>query len=257
MQRLLFKVRTGKIMGRDHIHSRRNCQDGCTVKFIAIDGQEFLVGVVSDGCGSGKASEVAGILLPQFVVNQIEHLLRFETPILQIPVSLYPYVVAYLDGIRKQIPFSSPADVVQFINDHLLATAIGFVIGQDEGIVFHAGDGFLVVNDEIIKIEHGNKSPYPAYHLVPRSALKGEVVLPRTFDVRVVNPAKLKRLVVATDGFRGGMLERMLKETFQKPFLGETGVQRWMNWINGSRNPDPDAGLFFDDAAIVSLEKID
>lgn len=256
MEELAFQIRTGKMIGKDHIHSRKNCQDGREAKLITIDGQEFLVGVVSDGCGSGTANEVAGILLPQFAVNQIEHLLRFETPISQIPVVLYPYVVAYLDGIKKQIPFNTQKEMVQFIQDHLLATVIGFVVGQDEGVVFHAGDGFLAINGEITKIEHGNKSPYPAYHLVPRSALKGEIVLPRTFDATPIKPAKLKRLVIATDGFRGGMLERMLKEAFEKPFLGETGAQRWMNWINGPRNPDPDAGLFFDDAAVVSLEKV-
>ena len=146
MSNLPFSLRKGRILGRDHARWGKNCQDGCIFKRSIVLGKEYLIGAVADGCGQGEYSEVAGIMTAIFAVNQIEHFLRFETPITQIPIALYPSVIGFFEAIRKQIPFGNSSEIIGFIQNYLLATLIAFVIGEDEGIILHAGDGFIVVN---------------------------------------------------------------------------------------------------------------
>lgn len=252
MEKLIFRLRGGKILGRDHARGSRNCQDGYAFAQVAIFGQNYWIGVISDGCSGGENSEIAGIMLPVFVVQQIQHLLRFDTPLSQVPITLYPAIAGFLEAIRKQFPFGNPQEIVRFIQDHLLATIVGFVINENDGVVFHAGDGRIVLNDEIESIEY-EKNPYIGYHLVPRSALgSGTSDLPRTFTSFPIESKDLDRLAVATDGFSENLLRRLFEEARSVPL----GIQLWMNFINGPRNPNHEAGLFYDDASVVALERI-
>ena len=254
MGSLPFRIRGGRKIGREHARWGKNCQDGYAFKYATILGEDYLIGAVADGCGQGENSEVAGIMSPIFVVNQVQHLLRFATPLTQIPVALYPSVIGFLEAIRKQILFEDPQEIVGFIQNYLLATILGFVIGEDEGVVFHAGDGLIAINDEIMVIEHNKPNPYLGYHLVPRSALQSDTSeLPRTFAVQTLDVTTLKHFTIASDGFTEVLLRRMWQEA--KPV--SLGIQLWMNWINGPRNPHPEAGLFYDDAAVVVVEQIE
>ena len=249
---LPFCIRGGKVRGREHTRAGKNCQDGYELERANVLGKEYLIGAISDGCGEGGGSEIAALMLPKFVVAQVQHLLLFETPISQIPVSLYPAVIGFLESIRKQFPFANSQKIIEFISENLLATVLGFVIGETEGVAFHAGDGFVVVNEQTIKIEHGNESPYIGYHLVPHSALKKEASeLPRTFSVITLPTEKLQRLVIASDGFSGQLMERMFQEANPAPL----GIQLWLNLINGPRNPEPEKGLFYDDGAVIWAER--
>jgi len=253
MSGLPFQIRGGKKIGREHARWGKNCQDGYAFKKTTILGQDYLIGAVADGCGQGENSEVAGIMSSIFVVNQVQHLLRYQMPIIQIPAALYPSVVGFLEAIRKQIPFKDSQEIVGFIQNYLLATILGFVIGEDKGVVFHAGDGLIAINEEILAIEYDNVSPYLGYHLVPQSALQGGTLeLPRTFAVQFLDVATLDKLAIASDGFSKSLLRRMWHEA--EPV--SLGIQLWMNWINGPRNPSPETGLFYDDAAVVVVERI-
>jgi hypothetical protein len=254
MMNLPFSLRKGRVLGRDHARWGKNCQDGCAFKRSVVLDKEYLIGAVADGCGQGEYNEVAGIMTVTFAVNQIEHLLHFETPAAQIPIALYPSVIGFFETIRKQIPFKSPAEIIGFIQNYLLSTLIAFVIGEEEGVIFYAGDGFIMINDKIHRLEYENQSPYPGYHLVPRSVLQGGFSeLPRTFEVLSVEIAQLERLAIATDGFSEELLTRMWQEVRPVPL----GIQLWMQWVNGPRNPDMEAGLFYDDAAVIALERVE
>jgi hypothetical protein len=247
-----WTLRGAKILGRDHAMAGKNCQDSYAFKTVSINGQTYQIGVVADGCSEGSSTEFAGILLPTFVVYQVCHLIQFETPILQIPVALYPSVIGFLESMCKLIPFRDGQEVVAFIKDHLLATIVGFVLGETEGIVFYAGDGLVAVNEEIETVDYGNKSPYLAYHLVPRSVLtEGASQLPRTFVSRTLGLETLQRLTITTDGFSPELLQRLWEEARPIPL----GLQLWMNVINGPRNAKPQAGRFYDDATVVVAER--
>ena len=247
-----FIFRGGAVLGRDHAMRGQNRQDGYALKEVEIGGQIFKIGVVSDGCSGGKCNEVSGLLLPIFVVNQTIRLLEYEVPIRELPTALYPQVIGFLESLRNSVPFSCREDSITFVRDFLLATVIGFVVGESEGVAFSSGDGFVVVNDEIVSLDYGNRSPYIGYHLVPQAVLHGDrPELPRTFDARPLEVENLVYLAAATDGFRTDLLRRLRTESLPGPL----GVQLWLNRTNGPRSPYPPPERFWDDGAVVELRR--
>lgn len=251
MAKLSFIIRGAKVTGKDHLRAGRNCQDGYAFNEVTIGEKSFLVGVVSDGCSEGKYSEIAGLLLPVFVVEEIVRLLQLEIPIAQIPTVLYPSVIKFLEGIRLLFPLREITEAIDFAQNYLLATVVGFVLSEENGVVFYSGDGYLVIDDEIQKIDYQNRSPYIGYHLVPHSVLESTKPLPKAFEVRTFKTGSVQKIAIATDGFSENLLTRLWLEAKPVPL----GIQLWMNLINGPRNPDFQSGLFFDDASIIAAER--
>lgn len=251
-KQLPFAVRGGTIPGRDHVLAGRNRQDWYRFDRLVVRGQEYLIAVVSDGCGQKLHSEVGAILSPTYTFHQTVHLLEIEKPLSQIPDFLYVSLVGYLESLWKLIPFQNGKEVLSFIEHHLLATIAGFVISESETILFHAGRCRFLINEEVTAIEH-QEDPYPGAQLLPRSVLKNVVPeIPYTFSRIIVPTEGLATLAVATDGFTPEMLRRFNQEVFD----GDTGVQRWLNFINGPRNSEPKKGLFLDDATVVLADRI-
>lgn len=251
MNGVSFIARGGTILGRDHAQRGKNSQDGFAIKTIQVEGQEIVVAVVSDGCSGSTKSEVAANLLPAFATNYICQLLTFSVPISQIPTALYPAVVSYLRNVASQVPFAKQEELVDFVKNYLLATIVGCLVSENESVIFHAGDGIVAINDDITVIDYDDKSPYVAYHLVPETDLVvPKVSRPNSFTTVPVNNFDLKNITIASDGFTPGLLQRMWQEAKLVPL----GIQLWMNWVNGPRNPKQDRGIFADDATVVSID---
>lgn len=248
MEGFEFRLRGGKILGRDHARAGKNCQDGYFAVTYPNKGKYYWIGVVSDGCSEGKNSEIAGILLPNFIVGQVIHLLDYQVPLSKIPMVLYPAAVRFLRGLMELFPVQSAS----FVENHLLATVLGFIVNEEEGIIFHAGDGLYLINDDFHEIDYANRSPYLGYHLVHPAHLENPN-LPRTFSTIQVETGGLARLAITSDGFSKNLLGRLMAESHEVPL----GIQLWINWINGPRNPEPQKGLFYDDASVVLLERVE
>lgn len=251
MAKLNWVIRAAKVIGKDHLRAGRNCQDGYAFKEIALGEKSFLVGAVSDGCSQGSRSEIGGLLIPVFIVGEIARFLQLGIPTDQIPMVLYPSVVKFLDEIRLLFPIRGMAEAIDFVQNYLLATIVGFVLDEENGVIFYSGDGYLVIDDEIQKIDYQNQSPYLGYHLVPHSVLEPAKLLPNTFEVKPLKTGSAQRIAVATDGFSENLLARLWQEAKLVPL----GIQLWMNYINGPRNPNFQSGLFYDDACIVAAER--
>jgi len=250
------RLRGGIITGHDHTIRKKNCQDGYHFEQVDIEGKKYWIGAVSDGCSQGNKSEVGALLLPLFVVQQIKCLLSKKTPLVHIPYYLYSYIIGFLEGIRKSIPsIGNVTESINFVQSYLLATVLAFVVDSQNFIVFHAGDGYVVLNERIIRIEHDNRSPYIGYHLIPRASLIAEASrLPNNFTIerfRRLKTKNIKRLAIVTDGFSDDLLKRLWQESYDVPL----GLQLWMNKINGPRNNYQEEGIFVDDAAIVVFER--
>lgn len=244
---MTFRTRNGSVIGRDHLKAMRNRQDGFAAAEVQISGALFQIGVVSDGCGSGKQSEVAAILQTAYIASDITMLLSMGTPMLHVPSLLYPRVVGFLHSILRSTihAVANVKEMASFIENYLLATALGFIIGPEDTIVFVSGDGVVVINDEVISIDKENRPDYIGYHLVPSFMLKtGGTPLPQSFSCRLVKTVDLRRLLVATDGFEVSVVP----EIWSHMQHGH-GVQRWLNAesMNNHR--------FKDDATVIAVER--
>lgn len=249
--KLPFMARGGTIPGRDHVLAGHNRQDWYRFDRVTIRGQEYIIAVISDGCGQKLHSEVGAILLPTYAYYQTVHLLEIEKPLAQIPDFLYISLVGYLEAQWKLIPFRFGNEMVAFIDQHLLATVTGFIIGESESVMFHAGRCRFLINEEVTAIEH-QEDPYPGAQLLPRSAVKNSgTEVPYTFSRILLKTTELITLALSTDGFTPEMLKRFNEEVFE----GETGVQRWLNFINGPRNSEPGKGIFLDDATVILVDR--
>lgn len=228
-----IRVRSAQIIGRDHALRQVNCQDSHAV----YQSDDFIVGVVCDGCGEGQHSEVGATLAATFIVTQAIALLQEDYPIQAIPEMLYPRIIDYLDQL---VSLSAPINRAAFIQHHLLFTIVGVLVAGERSVIFSAGDGMIILDDAVERIDQDNRPSYIAYHLL-RDDLS-ETTLPEKFAVQY--PSDWQTLAIATDGFDESLAGEI------QGFMHPRGLQRQLNvWSNQGK-------YFRDDATLITLERL-
>lgn len=179
------------MLGRDHAVLRRNRQDAARAG--AVGGAVF--GVVSDGCGQAPASEVGALLTVAFASAALEAALAAEGPLVGLGERVLGAVLGGLSAVATCAPEARREALVR---EQLLATLIGFAARGEEVCLFHAGDGALLIDDQLTLLDSDNRPAYPAYALL--GAAVGVVE-------RVARSPR--RIAVATDGLDEGTLRRL------------------------------------------------
>jgi len=241
-----FVVRKGTHVGRGHLLGLTNRQDASGVYEGECHDQHTVIGVICDGCSEGHASETGATLATGYLIREIYWLLQCGMSPSEIPAVLYARLRDFLGQFLRLYQFNSEADRVNFIKDHLLFTVVGFVVNDSDAVVFIAGDGTLIINDETKFIDAGNKPMYPAYHLVDRTMLEKEAAeLPTSFDVYSPNRLDLKRLAIGSDAWSD---ERTLLTDIWG-LKNPAGLQRMLNRLSNQRH-------FVDDVTIITCEVV-
>lgn len=231
----MLQARVGQIIGRYHMQKQLNNQDA----FAASQYNGHMIGVVCDGCGSGDHSEVGAKLAAQYMHGQIVQMLNSDVPLDEIPPRLYENTLQFLSYLITGV---QPQNIPHYLSHHLLFTVIGVIVNKDGGVMFNAGDGLCVIDDQIDNIDMNNKPPYMAYHLLD-PVLLGDYTMPTTFDVRKI-PADWQKLAIATDGFETALLPDIWG------FTNPRGLQRKLNyWSNEEHR-------FQDDTTLITVERL-
>ncbi len=243
-----FTMKSGIVTGRGHIVYGINCQDSFQTTMFEHDGQTYYAGVVTDGCGEGTRSETGAHLATSFLIKRIEELVRDGVTVKKIPNLLFGDLIEFLRSIVNNFLTGPNPQVtaVRFIKEHLLFTALGFVIGPKDTVLFAVGDGVVVLNDMVDLRDQQNMPTYPAYHLVDERFLKQErTPLPKKFDTYEIKTKKLERLAVGTDAWEEelAMLFSLWGESAGK------NLQRTMNLLSSKEK------RFKDDAALIAVER--
>ncbi len=155
-------------MGRDHAVKRRNSQDAVCFGHAG----SAAYGVVSDGCGEGRKSELGAALS----VAVVGGALRAELERGASPEATWRPAVDALHGALREVVARvarEPEGARLFIREHLLATVLAFVVTADSAIVFTFGDGLVLVDDETRVLHEDNRPSYPAYALLGRPSAPG------------------------------------------------------------------------------------
>lgn len=240
-----YQVRTGLVIGRAHKLSRINRQD--TLRIDKCEHQDHVFGVIADGCGEGKMSEVGANLVSDFFINDLmkEYDENIDPDV--YARSLYDRILSYLYIILKYAKFPDEPSRVNYIRDNLLFTLIGFVIGPKRTLVFASGDGVVIINNLTIFRVEDNQPDYLSYHLVDRKHLNHPSELPVTFNLYEIDTKSLSRLAVASDAW---FLEKdLIDNELIWGFNHQFGLQRKMNvWSEKDHR-------FLDDASIITVEK--
>ena len=240
----LFNLKAGSIPGKDHLFRQANCQDRYRCGVFEIEGKLYRAGIVCDGCGSADASEVGAALLAEFSMTEVARLIGQGVAFEDLAGELYRNSLGFLEKLTGLVAGESvsPDRATGFVGRFLLATVLGFVMSEEKTLIFAAGDGFIIVNDEIECRDEDNRPHYLAYSLLDPSQYPELPTRPKNFDFQLLPTASVERLAVWTDGFDPALKEEIWN------LAGPRGLQRKLN-VWGKRH------IFADDTTGITLEK--
>lgn len=228
VKKMTARVRAGSVIGRDHFLLAKNSQDSFVIRQIENEGSELLVGVIADGCGSARRSELGAHLVTSFLA---EALVRGDEP--EHLGSRFEFAAISLRDFLANMSsyWSKPAE---FTREHLLATVIGFISDGKKVLIFSRGDGYVFLGETALMLDENNQPNYLAYDI-------GQRGWEHHFHLMEVDLDQIGQLAIATDGFEPEMISRFWGKNHPN------GVQRELNNLWRKKH-------FADDATIIALE---
>jgi len=236
----LWTAQAASIIGFEHQFVRTNKQDFCKV----VQTEDITIGIVCDGCSSGKFSEVGSTLIGYYVLQCLREY-SYESDV-ELELFVQNKLIKFLDDLMNLMQFKDD-DRVHFVENCLSSTVIFCVIKGDYVYIGHCGDGIYIVNrgekSEVVNIDQDNLPHYLAYHCVPPEALMG-IDLLKGISVQQYNFDDIDSVIIGSDG-----IEPLLSKNMVTELLHTKGrqLQRKFNvWHE----------MFSDDASCVVFEKI-
>ena len=231
-----FVAAAGSVTGRDHRRAERDGQDGHAI--VVTD--DVVAVVVTDGCSSGRASEIGARVGAAWLATLIEQ--KFRLPGVKRAVGeVVRELLGRLEVLARSLDASGEVKAAR-VDEALLFGFLAVVVTAETTIVFGIGDGIVLAGGELTVLDPGpeNAPPYAAYGLL------GARLEPR---VHFEGPTSQVDLVaVATDGLipLGGALAELAADA------------------RYARNPSllrkrlvvlSDRGTFSDDATVAVIRR--
>lgn len=240
-----FQLKAGSVTGSEHLFKMANRQD----KFRCAQFENYIVGVVCDGCSEGQHSEVGAALLSEFLVRQTGRLLTAGYAPPEVPEILYPQTLEFLKSLSAWLlgGQATAQESGAFVRDYLLATVVGFITGGEKTVLFTAGDGLILLNELILPLNQDNKPSYLAYGILDKTLLGENFEPSEGFEAWEFPTAELERLAVWSDGFDPALAAEIWN-------LGNNprSLQRKLNvWATQKRFHDDATGLVLERVALA------
>jgi hypothetical protein len=219
-----WTVIAGSITGRDHQRARRDGQDGLAL----VAKPDVTAAVVTDGCSSGRMSEVGARLGSRWLASLIAASFPADDPIAAAQ-AITAKLVERLGDMAASLDDEALADF-------LLFGFLAAVATEDQTLVFGVGDGTVWIDGLATILDPGpdNAPPYPAY------ALRGATITPK-----VHHAGRAGAIAIATDGLEVPIDELVHDDRFQRnPSL----LRKRLIVLQ-------DQGAFGDDATIAILRR--
>lgn len=199
---LPFNLAAASVQGRDNRTIGKNNQDS----WHEIQTDDYLIAIVTDGCGdrSSAHSELGAQLGAQLVADTIAQSFSWQLKNFgNNPFESRQYwelirgsLLLLLDELTEQMG----QEPRQAVKNNFLFTVLGCVITKEVSVFFTIGDGYIVVNGEMIDLpDYHDTPPYLAYGLIETAWPEAEL----EFQIRRVIPtAELDNFLLASDGLR-------------------------------------------------------
>jgi hypothetical protein len=186
-----FELAAGSVLGRDHAVLGRNNQDA----YAVWSGDEAIVAVVCDGCGSRPGSEVGAQVGCRLVAGALRRRLGAlsEAGPEAVLEEVRLEVLDHLDRLGRTM---GGQDAVE---RHLLFTVLGLALTPREAVVFLLGDGVVCLNSVVSVWEApGSAPPYLAHALLEGGPDSGAG--PRFVVVHRLRTERVRSVLIGTDG---------------------------------------------------------
>ncbi|GMU62329.1 MAG: hypothetical protein AMXMBFR34_40920 [Myxococcaceae bacterium] len=228
------RLTAASLIGREHVRTHRNNQDGYAVS----QRPGVLVGVVTDGCSSQPNSEVGAQLAARFLANWVTSNATFLS---DLPLRATEALCAWMYRTAWALN-ETPATFTEVLERYFLFTFLCAVRVGGESLVFGLGDGGVLVDERVVRLEAGsdNTPPYAAYRLLSD----------RRPEPQVHFMGRAARLAILTDGFD----PLLAKEPSRVHALFEGGLWRNAYTLQRRLNVLGEGEKLSDDATLVVLE---
>lgn len=231
------------IIGFEHQFARTNKQDFCKV----VQTENTIIGVVCDGCSSGKFSETGSTLIGYYTLQCLREFSSYEGDI-ELKTFVQSKLIKFIDDLMNLMQFKD-GDRFHFVENCLSSTVMFCIIKDDYVYIGHCGDGIYIINrdekSEIVNIDQGNLPHYIAYHCVPHETLVGIDSL-KGISVQQYNFDDINSVIIGSDGIEPLLSKNLITELLQTQ---GRQLQRKFNVWQSSK-------MFFDDASCIVFEKI-
>jgi len=198
-----YKIAGASVIGTFHDSAGYNNQDA----YDHISTPGYIVAVVSDGCGSGRFSEVGSRICTQVLVHLVPalviHARRVSWWVTEEDIPTWVMECCrqrLLELIRAgTVDITDDENVVKnLIYESYLFTVIGFYLSPNLSFAFHFGDGHIWIEGEHTALGPfpGNAPPYLAHQLDANHPDAGTC---RQFSI-VKLPRDVTSIAIATDG---------------------------------------------------------
>jgi hypothetical protein len=247
--------------GSSHKRLNYNNQDALLSQQFTVPktGKTYHVGLVSDGCSGNpnfSHNEVGSNLLVLYAYRRIQEYVSSGMNTKDIPNCLFQSITDFLLTLMNLIipnnfvweyPFKSPKlnssnSRNRFRDEYLAATFLGFISDGEVVVTFSAGDGIILVNEEVLIIEQNDRPDYPVLSI--NNPVNG-------FVVNEYDYVKINRIAVMTDGLKGLLSQDgFVDSIFSESKKGPMGLGVLM-----ANKSDLYPDLMKDDCTIVALGK--
>lgn len=257
-----YKYYSATIPGYDHIKTMKNNQDALCV----LEKNNHIFGVISDGCGSGEYSELASRLTVTYFSHKIEKQILQDQiyNFLDYQIIVDRTYLTFIDFLENLKIFEKKS----VFQNGGLATLIGFIIGPQDTLIYHVGDGVYLLNGQMQSLDnYDNTPPYPGYNIFSEH-IKFNV----EFCSRIKTIA-IDSLVIGSDGAEDlfGLSEKKYPGSEEKIgdmsqiweddkyFKNNKLLQRKLLKINTRRNSKQfgtlEGGYLHDDTSLIVVKR--
>ena len=221
----------GSVTGRDHRRAQRDGQDG----FAVVAKPNVVAAVVTDGCSSGRTSEVGARLGAAWIATLIEE--RFAGVSDEDAARIAAQRVVD-DLVRRLGDLSATlGSSAQVVGEMLLFGFLAGVVTDAIAIVFGVGDGLARIDGNVTVIDPGpdNAPTYAAY------ALLGARIEPRVLFIGAA-----ECIAIATDGVDATTLGEL---------AADPRLEKNASLLRKRMNVLAEEGRFDDDATVAVIKK--
>jgi hypothetical protein len=195
-----FFVTAGSVVGRDHVRLHKNNQDGVA---LSVE-PDMIVAAVTDGCSSGKHSEVGARLAASFLASWTPALVRRDVSLESLPHVLAMNLESWMHSMASlQVPPGAARDLAGVLGQYFLFTYLVAVVTPERTLVFGEGDGVVSLNGDAHVLDSGpdNAPRYPAYRCLDHRFLSKDAAERSGPAVLADRPTgEVLTLAIGTDG---------------------------------------------------------
>lgn len=238
---MMIEIAGGSIAGSDHSKPGQPGYINNHDSFSWKQNDKLLVALVTDGCGSGKHSEVgskiANTILVKTLFDELHRLIEID-PDFECNELFWQRIQSRIVSKLTVLVEFMGESISSIVNNYFLFTCVGVVMTPKTTYIFSLGDGMYAVNGEINELGPfpKNAPPYMMYTLTGSSLFDESPELLKIQINEEIATCNIQTLLLGSDGIMDFMNIEELFVPGQSNLVGS--LDQFWEEDKFFRNPD-------------------